>query len=395
MFSIDALAADDAASWAPLAQCDDSGDCGTRAVLDTGALDAGENLVLLEGYANNEGAFSLAASCEGACGAGVLDLGGTCGGRLSCGGRLNGTTTTALSIAGGTAGDVFYALSLDHPQSNVVFDTCRANFDDWLRLYRVTDLDYFDDPAADDASGGDDAFSRDDDDYGGGGGGALPRGWTQLFSCDDCGDCANPTRAWLKTGALARDDYLLQIEGWSGHTGDFTLAVECTPSPYDDAPARPTRAPTPHGTRAPIQPFTPNALHDRVANYSLECSADRAPAAACALAGSVGGGHCCGAVDACGGAVEGDTTGMASLVGSSSGEAYFSLSLPYALEPHVLLALAAGRRAPTSTRACACCGATTRTTAAAAATTAAGAAAPATTRRRGRRSRAATTAATA
>ena len=33
-----------------------------------------------------------------------------------------------------------------------------------------------------------------------------------------------------------------------------------------------------------------------------------------------------------GGAVEGDTTGMASLVGSSSGEAYFSLSLPYALE---------------------------------------------------------------
>ena len=176
---------------------------------------------------------------------GVLDLGGTCGGRLSCGGRLNGTTTTALSIAGGTAGDVFYALSLDHPQSNVVFDTCRANFDDWLRLYRVTDLDYFDDPAADDASGGDDAFSRDDDDYGGGGGGALPRGWTQLFSCDDCGDCANPTRAWLKTGALARDDYLLQIEGWSGHTGDFTLAVECTPSPYDDAPARPWRIATP------------------------------------------------------------------------------------------------------------------------------------------------------
>ena len=197
------MTSDGGATWVEVAHCDDAGDCAgsgavvgvdycaeyNRARLSTGALRAGEYLVLLEGYGSYEGAYELSVSCATPCGDALAALGGACAGELACAQTVTGDTSGAVSVSGTSgSGDAWFALTLDGPVDELTFDTCASDFDTYLRLYSVARCD---DTCAsarngvceDGRSGGGGGYGYgygygDDDAYGGGsyGGGSYGGG---------------------------------------------------------------------------------------------------------------------------------------------------------------------------------------------------------------------------
>jgi hypothetical protein len=150
--------------------CDDCGPCGLQTILDC-ALDAGEYLVVVDGYSSSEGDFNL---------------GLTCGPSVGCGESVSGSTLGAMNVLGNSAGDSLYSFSLDAP-SVVTLDSCGSTFDTYLRVY-------------------DNTLS------------------TQVCGCDDCGACGLQTVLVCELGA---GDYVIVVDGYSNREGDFDVSVTC------------------------------------------------------------------------------------------------------------------------------------------------------------------------
>lgn len=105
--------------------CDDCGDCGTRSVLDV-ALDAGEYIIVIGGFASSEGSYSVIMNCE-TDGLGFHD------GDLVCEQTVSGNTAVAPGVAGLSQAHS-YSFTLP-PGANIVqFDACASSFDTILRI---------------------------------------------------------------------------------------------------------------------------------------------------------------------------------------------------------------------------------------------------------------------
>jgi hypothetical protein len=105
--------------------CDDCGDCGTRSVLDV-ALDAGEYIIVITGFAGSEGLYSVVMNCE-TDGLGFHD------GDLVCEQTVSGNTAIAPGVAG-LSQSHSYSFTLP-PGANIVqFDACASSFDTILRI---------------------------------------------------------------------------------------------------------------------------------------------------------------------------------------------------------------------------------------------------------------------
>jgi hypothetical protein len=168
-----------------LHSCDDCGDCGTRSVLDA-ALDAGDYILLVEGYAGVEGEYSVQMICE-TDGLGFHD------GDIICDQTVRGNTAVAPGAAGLSQAHS-YSFTLPDGANIVQFDACDSNFDTILRIM--------------DAS--------------------LT---SELESCDDCGPCG--TRTVLDAELVcdrggADCSYALVIEGYGGQRGHYAITMGCS-----------------------------------------------------------------------------------------------------------------------------------------------------------------------
>ena len=82
--------------------------------------------ILIEGYADTQGVYSVSMDCDGAPAA-------TINGTIACGGVATGSTVGAASNHGNEAGEAFWAFELP-VHTAVQFDSCASSFDTWLRV---------------------------------------------------------------------------------------------------------------------------------------------------------------------------------------------------------------------------------------------------------------------
>jgi hypothetical protein len=160
-----------------VASCDDCGPCNFQTVLDT-ALDRGAYWVVLAGYDNSAGAYTLTVSCPI-----------TVVGDVACGETRSGNTSASVSSVGHAAPDNWWRMIA--PRDGMyTFDTCGSNYDTWVHVY-----------------------TRVGESVG-----------PQVSSCDDCGDC--DINAVLDT-TLDAGDYWVVIDGFASNSGVYSLSVTC------------------------------------------------------------------------------------------------------------------------------------------------------------------------
>ena len=177
-----------------LTGCNDCGDCGQQAVLDTGFLAAGDYAVSIGtpmfNWLSTDGAYTLSMSCF-ADSAAVSYFDGS----VSCGQSLAGDTTGAGSHRGSDASDHIYSFDIAAAGVlNVEFNSCGSGFDTHLRVLSA-DLR------------------------------------NEVSECDDCGHCGYASI--LDTGGLPAGSYALLVEGYGSSVGSYVVNMTCQNSTSD------------------------------------------------------------------------------------------------------------------------------------------------------------------
>ena len=134
---------------------------------------------------------------------GVCGIGETCAIApqiIACGDTVRGDTRRYTNSGGSQSPEVFFNFRVEYFGEQHSFDACRSGFDTILRVY----------PA--------DGFGA--------------RNMTsEIFTCDDCGDCGSRTR--IVSGEtqgfdhLPVGDYVIMLEGFRVASGLFTLSMDC------------------------------------------------------------------------------------------------------------------------------------------------------------------------
>jgi hypothetical protein len=216
-----------------IASCDDCGPCGVQTVLEV-ELDEGDYIVVLEGYAANEGEYQLTMNC----------FGGGREGTIACGETVTGSTEGVTSSIGNGGGDHFYSFTLDSMPNAmgveldqlVQFDSCESSYDTYLRIFSI-DMD------------------------------------EEMQSCDDCGDCGLQT---VLDASLTSGEYVLVIEGFSSAEGEYSVTMNCPTVDGDDAFLDGSIAcgETVTGTTVEAGSHIGNGASDHVYTFSLGSSPD-------------------------------------------------------------------------------------------------------------------------
>ena len=174
--------------------CDDCGECGTRTVLDT-FLDAGDYVLVIEGWSSSEGEYSVVMNCPAD--SGFND------GHISCDGddqTVTGNTVGSPSMLGSASGEHHYMFEMPVGEHLVTFDSCASQYDTYLHVFDRTHTN-------------------------------------SLAACDDCGPCGLQTvldaRLVCATtsgeynAATGHCEYVLVIEGYSSSEGDYSVTMTC------------------------------------------------------------------------------------------------------------------------------------------------------------------------
>ena len=114
----------DATLTTEITSCDDCGPCGLQTVLDA-SLDAGDYMVVIEGFSGSEGEYTLEVVCSSPAGHQAI----------ACGGTVTGTTVGAQNIHGNGAGEHLFDFTLPDGVNTVQFDSCASTFDTYLRIF--------------------------------------------------------------------------------------------------------------------------------------------------------------------------------------------------------------------------------------------------------------------
>ena len=141
-----------------------------------------------------------------------------CRGNLFLGDTVIDDTSFSNSFLGNSANDQFWTLHMTEDavacanDGRMSISTCGSKYDTWLRLYS------FD-------------------------------GATEIYSCDDCGDCGFQTVMNVPPNLTAGANYVLLVEGFSSRSGEYTLSVSCAtptsmPTPMPSLSARPSPLPS-------------------------------------------------------------------------------------------------------------------------------------------------------
>jgi len=176
-----------------LASCDDCGPCGTRTVLAI-TLQAGSYFVVMDGYSNSSGTYRLGVTCPG-----VPTIEGT----LNCNSNITGNTATASHSVGQPAPEHHFALTVTSSQT-YVFNSCGSAYDTWISIYNRR------------------GTSNSGNILG-----------NSVSSCDDCGPCGTRT---VLTTQLTQGNYVVVLDGYGLHSGNYSLAVSCAPPPPPTVP---------------------------------------------------------------------------------------------------------------------------------------------------------------
>lgn len=149
-------------------QCDDCGGCGVRTSFTSGStqgfshLTAGNYILVIEGYANSEGQFSMTMGGS-ACGgepqtqsptpspspantpepetttlpAATTTTGssGIVVGRITCGATVAGSTVDGTNLHGNAAADKAYSFAVGPNGASYTFSTCGSGYDTFVRVY--------------------------------------------------------------------------------------------------------------------------------------------------------------------------------------------------------------------------------------------------------------------
>ena len=149
-------------------------------------LPAGDYILIIEGYNDSEGDYSVQMNCPATTGV----VTGFTDGDIACGESVVGTTIEAGSHVGNGASDHIYSFSLSEDQAGFVqFDSCESDFDTYLRVFN-SDLT------------------------------------SEITGCDDCGPCGVQT---VLDAQLSAGEYNLVIEGYSSTEGNYEVAMICQP----------------------------------------------------------------------------------------------------------------------------------------------------------------------
>lgn len=214
-----------------IASCDDCGPCGIQSVVEV-ELEPGDYVVVLEGFAVNEGDYQLAMNC----------FGGGREGTISCGETVTGTTQGVASSIGNGGGEHFYSFTLASMPNSlgveidqlVQFDSCASSYDTYLRVFSI-DLD------------------------------------EEMQSCDDCGDCGLQT---VLDAVLTAGEYVLVIEGFSSAEGEYSVTMNCPTLADEDSFLDGSIAcgDTVRGTTVEAGSHIGNGASDHVYTFSLPSS---------------------------------------------------------------------------------------------------------------------------
>jgi hypothetical protein len=167
-----------------VAACDDCGDCEFASILDTGGLDAGTYVLVVEGYSDTEGVYTVSTTCQN-----TTEEIQYFDGNVECGEVIEGDTLGEGSHRGHESGDhIYYFTVPEGAPINVEFDSCASDFDTHLRVFNH------------DLTG-------------------------EYAECDDCGGCDN--RAVLNV-ALDAGNYALLVEGYWYSEGFYRVEMICT-----------------------------------------------------------------------------------------------------------------------------------------------------------------------
>jgi hypothetical protein len=158
-----------------IAQSDDSS-CGLQSIIDA-YFPPGEYSIVVEGFGEAVGQFTLHASCHP-----QLYQPET----ITCGSVVTGSTVGAENVLQNPSGDAFYSVHVESEMQ--IFDTCGSNYDSYLHIY---DLDM-----------------------------------NVVAATDDDGPCG--LAAQLIT-SLSEGYYYVQVDGFQALEGQFTLRFECGP----------------------------------------------------------------------------------------------------------------------------------------------------------------------
>jgi len=161
---------------------DDS--CGLSSRI-TSTLDAGEYVVVVDGFSSSTGQYTLDITCN----TGPSPSPAPCTQNppefISCGHVISGSTSGSCDSYGNSAGDVRYTLSLIDDSTDVTISTCDGtSYDSYLWLL--------------DSSG----FQWDSND-------------------DSCGLASSITTS------LPAGEYTIVVDGFSSHEGSYDLSVSC------------------------------------------------------------------------------------------------------------------------------------------------------------------------
>ena len=132
------------------AACDDCGPCGLQTVLDLAeqgvTLEPGSYALVVEGYSNTEGHYSVNMHCVNE------DTGGTdlYDGRVECGDTVEGDTSAGMwqshvAVAGNDASEHIYLFTVEEGGiANIEFDSCASEFATVIRLvFSLIFADFF------------------------------------------------------------------------------------------------------------------------------------------------------------------------------------------------------------------------------------------------------------
>jgi hypothetical protein len=108
--------------------CDDCGNCGTRTVLDAD-LPPGQYALLVEGFSNREGSYSVTMTCGQPTSRGARQM-------IQCGHRVHNSTSNhaiATNVIGQPSHEIMYDFTMA-TAGLIQFSSCGSNFDTWLRI---------------------------------------------------------------------------------------------------------------------------------------------------------------------------------------------------------------------------------------------------------------------
>src|SRR5690606_14400123 len=111
---------------------------------------------------------------------------------VSCGGTYEGTTLSATNSGGNDAGDVFYTFTGNGTEQLVSLSLCNSDYDTTIRVF--TDCTLTEEVASNDDS-------------------------------NECGEFS--THSYLTFTSDGTTQYVIMVEGYGEHTGNFELEVSC------------------------------------------------------------------------------------------------------------------------------------------------------------------------